>query len=648
MGRAVFVISGVSTDGKYTIDIDSGEAIRVRLINALNSVLALIATRISLQSDKIVLADAREAEIQQQLADQIAVIVALQDAGQPEQAALASRIYSEFYLPKLATEKARNQPMRTALRKMKDEQKDATRKLNDLQVLVCKERRTAWCVTRTLAITNNPVRTLEIANEPNLVLIAANTAAPIVGDGTILTSVKDSALATLNARLDAKTASLATTNADIATAVAADATLKAELKNANDGYMAAPSALTLKAIDDAKRNLKANTERLSLLRLTKSSLELQIRNINAEIAIWIAKASSDTPVYGDGQLWSRELLSPEQVYFNAAILPGWQKDKPTYRWGTASNIDYDNDTMTVTLSDTPTSSAQRLNVNKVSTLSDVPVEYLTCNADAFADGDRVVVQFTGQSWDDPKVIGFVDNPKQCFTWPTVQMALTYSSTINNSTGTRSWVLETFIDSCGNLRAGIYALSMALASTAVHTMVASAPVFPTLTNVSGPFTLTVGGGTVGEIWTETSSAYNMTAQQGIGISRVPSGGSGTSISVQSGSVFFRISEFTAYVVGASLPAGSAGPNCEPLVPNVGDGAWTLEPGSNPPISSSNVDLVNFEGDFAGALSWLAGRGALPTITVTNGVRTIQYVPTSSGATSSGALNATGTVIWNKPP
>jgi hypothetical protein len=428
MGRARFVVSGVSTNGQYTIEIDSGESVRLALIAALSQVLDLINGRIAAQSAQIELADAREAEIEQQLDEQVQVITTLQQSGELEQASLAARLYSEFYLPKLGREKAQNQPMRTALRKMKDELKDATRKQNELLNLTCIDRRTAWCVTRTLAILNNPVRTLEIAGEPNMVLIAPETAAPVVGDGNIAQSEKDAVLATLNTRLAAKTASLTQTETKITSAEAERATLQAALDTANANFIAAPSDLTRQAVDAATEDLLNNEEKLSQLRMLKSSLDLQIKNINNEIVIWSAKTATETPIYGDGQLWSRELLSPEQVYFNAAILPGWQRDKPTYRWGTASNIDYDNNKMTVTLSATPTSSAQGLNVNKVGTLTDVPIVYLTCNAGAFADGDRVVVEFTNQSWNDPKVIGFVDNPQAC---AAVTVGYTLSNFPNN-------------------------------------------------------------------------------------------------------------------------------------------------------------------------------------------------------------------------
>jgi hypothetical protein len=46
-------------------------------------------------------------------------------------------------------------------------------------------------------------------------------------------------------------------------------------------------------------------------------------------------------------------------------------------------------------------------------IKDCPVEYMTCNAVAFKEGDKVVVKFENQSWDSPKVVGFVEKPKPC-------------------------------------------------------------------------------------------------------------------------------------------------------------------------------------------------------------------------------------------
>lgn len=114
----------------------------------------------------------------------------------------------------------------------------------------------------------------------------------------------------------------------------------------------------------------------------------------------------------DGRVTGREVMSPWQAYWNAAVFPGWQKWKPTYRWGTLTAINRGANTGTVDLA-TATSSAQRLGINQESTLENVPFSYMTCNASAFDVDDRVIVRFTGQDWAEPMVIGFLDNPKSC-------------------------------------------------------------------------------------------------------------------------------------------------------------------------------------------------------------------------------------------
>lgn len=125
------------------------------------------------------------------------------------------------------------------------------------------------------------------------------------------------------------------------------------------------------------------------------------------------------PNNGDGFLTARGLLAPHQAYFLAAILPGWQKWLPTYRWGTITAIDLEANTVDVDLF-AQTSSAQRLGVNQAASLAGVQVEYMDCNSRVFEVDDRVVVQFVGQDWSDPRVIGFLDNPRPC-DWPCINL-----------------------------------------------------------------------------------------------------------------------------------------------------------------------------------------------------------------------------------
>lgn len=120
----------------------------------------------------------------------------------------------------------------------------------------------------------------------------------------------------------------------------------------------------------------------------------------------------------DGLLSFRAGMTGPQAYYNAAILPGWQKWMPTYRVGTVASVNYAADTCTVTLDDAK-SSADDLHVNQAGTLTDIPIVYMTCNADAFEDGDRVLVQFQGQQWSGARVVGFESEPKPCLDWPII-------------------------------------------------------------------------------------------------------------------------------------------------------------------------------------------------------------------------------------
>ena len=67
----------------------------------------------------------------------------------------------------------------------------------------------------------------------------------------------------------------------------------------------------------------------------------------------------------DGQLLPAIATSAQAAYFNRAILPGWQKWKPTYRYGTivADSIDFVANTCDVCL-DPAYSSQQNLDINQ--------------------------------------------------------------------------------------------------------------------------------------------------------------------------------------------------------------------------------------------------------------------------------------------
>ena len=121
----------------------------------------------------------------------------------------------------------------------------------------------------------------------------------------------------------------------------------------------------------------------------------------------------DNAVYDatrDGQLTPTMAMHPAAAFYNLAMLPGWQKWKPTYRYGTITAIT--GDLANVTLAAT-TSTQQSLGVNQASALSDVTIEYMNCNGSAFEVGDEVLLAFTGQDWASPKIIGFNEDPRIC-------------------------------------------------------------------------------------------------------------------------------------------------------------------------------------------------------------------------------------------
>lgn len=130
--------------------------------------------------------------------------------------------------------------------------------------------------------------------------------------------------------------------------------------------------------------------------------------------VLIAPGHADRAEYAeaDGRLHARPGMSPVQCYLNAALLPGWQKFRPTHRVGAITSVDVEANTVSVLL-DPATSSAQALQINRAERLSRVPVTYMTCNAAAFEVGDRCLVEFEGQDWESPRVIGFESNPKPC-------------------------------------------------------------------------------------------------------------------------------------------------------------------------------------------------------------------------------------------
>lgn len=112
----------------------------------------------------------------------------------------------------------------------------------------------------------------------------------------------------------------------------------------------------------------------------------------------------------DGQRMPTVINTPDQAFYNLAMLPGWQKWKPLFRYATITAKT--GNTADVTL-DPTTSTQQSLTINQSPTLSNVVIEYMDCDGVPFEVGDEVLVKFEGQDWAAPKIVGFKENPKPC-------------------------------------------------------------------------------------------------------------------------------------------------------------------------------------------------------------------------------------------
>lgn len=400
-------------EGRYRIKVDSGEARRIALLNAANQALAIVGGKLILAHEQVVLADGMEAEARDNIRVQIDQIVALSD----DQAAvgLASKVLA-IEQQKYAKLVAQNQVVRRQYATLKNVQADLSRQRDVWAALQTITYKDAWCADYTIAGSGEFVATIDIPGDSSLTLLVPGCREARNGDGTISTARKAAALSNRANELLRAGEKLAEAEAALVAARSEEATLKAQTAAAQAAYVATPTDANYRAFEVAMAALAAKRHEIANLTLSKQTIQVTVNRLNQEIAYWTARPASETPYAGDGALLERELLSPAQAYFNAAIFPGWQKWMPTYRWATITSIDFDGNKVGATIGDA-SSSAQRLNVNQTTSIASADVEYADadseCNCRAFGTGDQVVVEFTGQDWNAPKVIGYLDNPRPC-------------------------------------------------------------------------------------------------------------------------------------------------------------------------------------------------------------------------------------------
>lgn len=127
-------------------------------------------------------------------------------------------------------------------------------------------------------------------------------------------------------------------------------------------------------------------------------------------------------IAADGLITQSLAMTSAAWFFNDAMKPAWQRWQPIYRLGTMGLIDSEANRCIVFMDNNGSSYKNLDTIPEGSeVLTDVPVEYMTCDSAAFETGDRVIVKFDVASNDTIKthgnytatVIGFESNPKAC-------------------------------------------------------------------------------------------------------------------------------------------------------------------------------------------------------------------------------------------
>ena len=445
------VISGGPL-GRYTIEIDYGSSTRTAILAAADAAIAQFFVKLAELQLKIAAAEAREGLFQARVNDARANYI--EQSNTPGGNADAWAFQFKLDTAALTKERAANAPFRLMKAALEFDLAQAQKRRAYWEAFNPVETRDAWCTDYTEdGAAGSHVATMDIPGESALILLAPGARAWRAGDGTVSVAAKLARVASSTAALAKVTTQLGDTSTLLATAVAAETALGAALTAARAAYLAEPTAANLNAQTQASSALSAKSVEIARLRQRITQLTARFVAVQQKLAAANALIASSAPNAGDGVLTARELMSPEQAYFNAAILPGWQKDTPTYRWGTITVLDKEAALCSVALFDAR-SSAQRLPVNRTGTLTGVPITYMECNADAFEAGDRVVVQFIGQDWDQPVVVGFLDNPKPCIDWPDVAVKVRVSGTARTTGGNRPWMIYQADGFCG--RGGIVA------------------------------------------------------------------------------------------------------------------------------------------------------------------------------------------------
>ena len=145
--------------------------------------------------------------------------------------------------------------------------------------------------------------------------------------------------------------------------------------------------------------------------------------IENQTGVWLPATIEQTaPTSPDSILQHPMAGSPHSNWFNLSMIPAVQRDAMRYRIGTLSNLNKTANTCVVTLDgdasiyeyDSHLIPPSPIYPNMSPAPINATISYPPCNANAFENGDRVIVN-PGNI-----VIGFVSNPRECpsvINWP---------------------------------------------------------------------------------------------------------------------------------------------------------------------------------------------------------------------------------------
>lgn len=111
----------------------------------------------------------------------------------------------------------------------------------------------------------------------------------------------------------------------------------------------------------------------------------------------------------DGELLPVATMGTGMAGFRLLTEPGMEKWRPTFRTGTITAMD-DEGLCDVELDPAKSRLRPEVNQNQTDHLSGVPVFYMDCHHEAFAEGDAVLINWQEQK---PVIVGFAKEPRPC-------------------------------------------------------------------------------------------------------------------------------------------------------------------------------------------------------------------------------------------